>query len=115
MSLSVWLEAETDVGGSEPHLVELFSAYVTHNLSHMAEEAGIYKHLWRPDEAGVTQASQLIEPLETGLALLKNDPARFQKLNPANGWGIYEDFVSWVEEYLTACKKYPKSTILVSR
>lgn len=27
----------------------IFSANITHNLNAMAEAAGIYKHLWRPE------------------------------------------------------------------
>ena len=33
-----------------------YSANITHNLGKMAEEAGIYKHLWRPEEIGITKA-----------------------------------------------------------
>ncbi len=115
MSLNVWLEAETDVGGSEPHIVELFDASITHNLTCMAEDDGLYKHLWHPDEIGITQAFQLIEPLQAGLVQLRSDQSRFLNLNPSNGWGSYKDFVPWVGEYLAACKKYPKSTVRVSR
>ena len=48
MSLDIWLEIEVDAGGKEPHKVELFSSNITHNLSKMAEEAGIYTALWHP-------------------------------------------------------------------
>ena len=44
MSLDVYL---TDAEGRE-----VFSANITHNLGAMAKEAGIYMHLWRPDELG---------------------------------------------------------------
>ena len=29
---------------------------ITHNLNKMASELGVYEHLWRPDEIGVTKA-----------------------------------------------------------
>jgi hypothetical protein len=92
-----------------------FSANITHNLGGMAEAAGIYKHLWRPEEIGITKAEQLIEPLKDGIALMESDPERFKKFNAPNGWGMYEHFMPWLREYLAACKKYPNATIEVSR
>lgn len=92
-----------------------YEANVTHNLTAMADEAGIYRHLWRPDELGITKARELIEPLCAGVALMKSDPPRFLKHNPSNGWGSYERFVPWIEEYLQACEDYPNAEIHVSR
>lgn len=34
----------------------LYDANITHNLNRMADEAGIYEHVWRPEEIGVTTA-----------------------------------------------------------
>lgn len=93
---------------------EVFSRNITHNLNKMAEEAGIYKHLWHPDEIGITKAYQLIKPLTDGLALLKSDPARFEALNSSNGWGIYEHFVPFVEACLEACKEYQDADVRTS-
>ena len=97
------------------HECEVFEANITHNLNTMAGEAGIYEHLWRPDEIGVTQARQLIEPLRAGLDLMKSDPPRFEVYNPENGWSSYEVFVPWVERYLAACEQYPDACVKVSR
>jgi hypothetical protein len=94
---------------------EVYTANVTHNLGKMAREAGIYTQLWRPDEIGVTKARQLIEPLENGLKLLKAEPERFKALNPENGWGTYDGFVSFVEAYLNACRQWPESDVSVWR
>lgn len=93
----------------------VYEANITHNLNQMADAAGIYKALWRPEEIGITTGGELIEILEVGLAKLKRDPAKFEKHNAANGWGLYEHFVPFVEQYLEACRKYPKATIRVSR
>jgi hypothetical protein len=71
--------------------------------------------LWRPEEIGIIYADQLIEPLRVGLALLKHDPKSFEKFNSPNGWGMYENFVRFVEEYLEACKANPHSKVSVSR
>lgn len=93
----------------------LYDANITHNLGNMAEEAGIYKHLWRPEELGITTAKDLIEPLKAGLKLLKGNSEHFEKFNASNGWGLYEHFVPFVEKYLNACVEYPDSIIFVSR
>lgn len=118
MSLDVYLKIENPKcshcgrGGDE---IEVFSSNITHNLGPMAEEAGIYKHLWRPEEIGVTKASQLIEPLRVGLETMKANPPRFEKHNSSNGWGLYKNFVPWVEEYLTACQAHPDSNVFACR
>jgi hypothetical protein len=93
----------------------VYSANITHNLGKMAGEAGIYLPLWRPDEIGVTKASQLIAPLREGLGLLCREPERFKALNPENGWGNYEGLVHFVANYLVACEEYPDAEVGVSR
>ena len=94
---------------------EVFTRNITHNLGKMAYEAGIYMHLWRPDEIQATVASQLIEPLRKGLDLLLSDPERFNKLNPSNGWGDYDGLVAFVTDYLMACERYPQAKVRVWR
>jgi hypothetical protein len=93
----------------------LFSANITHNLNGMADEAGIYLYLWRPEEVGVTHARQLIEPLRAGLRRLESDEEDFAKFNPKNGWGSCDGLVAFVREYLRACEEYPDATVEVSR
>jgi hypothetical protein len=95
--------------------ISLFDANITHNLGKMAEAAGVYKHLWRPEEIGITKAAQLIEPLRAGWELMKSDPERFKKFDSPNGWGLYIDFVPWIENYLAACIEHPDAEIQVSR
>lgn len=94
---------------------EVYSSNITHNLGQMAQAAGIYTHLWRPEEIGVNKAWALIPPLMEGLKLLKADPAKFEAFNSPNGWGLYEHFVPFVEEYLDACIANPGASVSVSR
>ena len=94
---------------------EIYSDNITHNLGDMAEAAGIYTVLWRPDELGIEKAGELIEPLRAGLALLKSDPERFKQYDSPNGWGMYEHFVPFVENYLHACEDCPEADVSVSR
>jgi len=98
-----------------PTPTEIYTDNITHNLNTMAGEAGIYEHLWRPDEIGITKAVQLIEPLKAAHALLKSDPGRFKAFNPSNGWGDYEGLVGFVADYLDACEKNPDADIEISR
>lgn len=107
MSLDVYLV--------ELRPTEVYNANITHNLGSMAEAAGIYEHLWRPGEIGITKASQLIEPLRVGLALLESDPERFKKFDSPNGWGLYKYFVPFVRRYLKACVESPDADVRVSR
>jgi len=93
----------------------IYDRNITHNLNRMAAAAGIYQHLWRPDEIGVTKASQLIEPLRTGLTALLADPEKFKQFNPANGWGDYDGLVAFVQEYLSACEENPDADVSVCR
>lgn len=93
----------------------IFERNITHNLNKMADAAGIYKHLWRPEEVGIALAGDLIEPLTTGLERLRADPEKFKEHNPPNGWGDYDGLVRFVSEYLAACRDYPLATIRASR
>lgn len=117
----------------------LYDSNITHNLNTMAEKAGIYKALWRPyqldsrynkedfenprdhqkeyefENSCVIVASRIIPLLEKGLKKLRSKPKYFEKFNSSNGWGLYEHFVPFVEEYLESCKKYPEAIVKVSR
>ena len=99
----------------EAEVNEVYQANITHNLSIMADEAGIHKALWRPDEIGVTKAKQLIPLLVDGLAKLSANPDHFRQFNPDNGWGSYEGLVRFVENYLSACREYPDADVSVWR
>ena len=107
MSLDVYL--------MKRKMTDVFWSNITHNLTKMADKAGIYQACWRPEEIGATQARDIAPILEKGLADLKKRPAYFRKFNPKNGWGTYDNLVKWVEEYLAACKEHPSAKIKVSR
>ena len=93
----------------------VYTANITHNLNRMAEEAGVYEHLWRPDEIGAIKAGELISPLAHGLTVLCKEPERFRKFNPPNGWGTYEGLIQFMIRYLGACVKYPEAKVSVWR
>jgi len=93
----------------------VYSANITHNLGKMADEAGIYKTLWRPDENGISHAHQLIDPLRAGLIQLIEQADYLKQFNPENGWGDYGGLLRFTEQYLNACEKYPQAEVRVSR
>ena len=107
MSLDVYLTAVRPT--------EVYSRNITHNLNKMAMEAGIYEALWRPEEIGIVRADQLIEPLTVGLEKLKADPERFKEFNAPNGWGMYDNLINFVEDYLEACIKNPDAEVRACR
>lgn len=115
MSLDVTLYVNVDTGGENPHRVKLFEANITHNLNMMADEAGCYEALWRPEKVGLTNAEQLIPILEESYQRLRENPEKFEKFNPDNGWGTYEGLCEFVKNYLEACKENPKALVQADR
>lgn len=90
----------------------VFDANITHNLTAMADAAGIYQALWHPEELlERPKAKDLIPLLEEGLRKLKADPAHFEQFNAKNGWGMYEHFVPFVERVLAACQENPDADV----
>lgn len=110
MSLDVYLNYKED--GND---IEVYWANITHNLTKMADKAGIYEALWQPEEIKAKKAKDIIPILEKGLKKLRGKPKYFEKFNASNGWGTYEHFVPFVEKYLKACKQYPNASIEISR
>lgn len=94
---------------------EEWTTNITHNLSRMAAEAGIYEVTWRAGENNIVTAHHLIEPLERGLVELINRPEHFRQFDAKNGWGTYDHFVPWVQKLLQACKDHPNFTVRASR
>jgi hypothetical protein len=93
----------------------LYDDNITHNLCEMADKAGIYKSLCKPEEIGAKYAKDIIEVVEKGLADLKARPEYFEQFNSPNGWGMYKHFVPFVLDYLDALKENPDAEIHISR
>jgi len=120
MSLDVSLTRKYHVSYDNGRTMEekeevLFDANITHNLGEMADKAGIYYACWRPEEIGATKAKDILPFLKKGYSDLKARPDYFKQFDSPNGWGLYKNFLPWVEEYLNACREYPESTIWASR
>ena len=94
---------------------ENWTANITHNLGNMADHAGLYKPMWRPEELGINTAKELIPYLEKGLDRLEEDPEFFEQFDPSNGWGSYDNLVGFTIRYLRRCQRWPDAKIEVSR
>lgn len=88
---------------------------MTHNLAYMADRAGLYVPVWTPEQIGIIKAAQMIEPLRQGLAQLKASPDIFRCMEPRNGWGTYDSFVEFLQQYLDVCERNPDATIRTCR
>ncbi len=84
---------------------------ITHNLHKMADAVGLYNVLWHPEEIGITLASQMILPLEKGIKELEANPDKYKAYNPPNGWGNYENLVSFCKSVLQKCYEYPDAVV----
>lgn len=93
----------------------LYETNITNNLVTMADRAGLYDAIWRPDSIGAKTAKEIIEPVNKGLKALIDKPDYFKQFNAPNGWGKYRTFVPFVSQYLEALKKYPDALIEVCR
>ena len=133
---STWREiANRDNPDYEKPTEDVYSANITHNLGKMAAEAGLYEALWRPyqlkegydipedeydeeydfEKANPVQAHEIIPIIEKGLEDMKARPKHYEKFNSSNGWGMYHNFVPWIEKYLQALKEYPESFVECDR
>lgn len=104
-----------DVYLKETKPCTIWAIGITHNLTAMAEAAGLYECMWRPDEMCIILASQMIYPLEKGInAMIKNE-VWLKTMNPENGFGNYELLLSVAQRYLAACVENPNAEVEVSR
>jgi hypothetical protein len=87
----------------------VYDLNITHNLGGMAQLAGIYDCLWRPEENGIESAAQMIKPLEDGICFMVRNREECEQLEPSNGWGSYETLFRAACSALRACKEYPET------
>ena len=113
MSLDIYLKVDTCPMCK--CYTEVYETNITHNLNKMADAAGIYGVLWHPEDNGIEQAKHLVEPLIKAISEMKANPDFFKRFDSPNGWGLYVNFLPWLERLLEACKDNPNATIEVSR
>lgn len=84
-----------------------WSANITHNLGRMAHAAGIYTAVWRPEECGIVTAAEIADVLRPALEDMRARPEYYRQFDAENGWGTYDQFVPWLDEYLHQCEAWP--------
>lgn len=90
-----------------------YTANITHNVSEIASKAGLKDVLWYPESVNITTASQLIEPLTTGLNYLLTHKSELEQFSPVCGWGTYDDLCDFVYHYLKACQANPDASVRI--
>ena len=93
---------------------------ITHNLGTMADHCycqcpdkiSLHSILWRPEETTLLTASGKLTPsyvkaLSICLEDLKEHRKYYEKFNPENGWGNYDNLVNFAESLLEALNKIP--------
>lgn len=106
--MGYWLYLEVDTGAGNS--VEAFETNFTSNLTPMWHEA-LGRHLRDFDGA---PASEAAGPLAAGVQVMEGDPARFEALNPANGWGDASGALTLLRDLRDACEAHPAAHIRVS-
>ena len=98
MSLGIHLEKTCPHCGAKQG--ESFD--ITYNLMPMFLAAG-WDHALYDGWTG----ARMLPVAQASLDTLKQDPQRFKRLNPLNGWGDYEGAVEFFTRLVEACKKNP--------
>lgn len=122
MSLDIYLRntktIQCDCGKIHELETELvFDANITHNLTEMADKAGLYDPLWNGHIEGhvIETAGDLAHILNPAIRHMDLNPDYYRQFNANNGWGTYEQFVPWLEKLRDNCLEYPKAKIKISK
>lgn len=107
MSHDIWLTIDT--GADEPATVADVGNY-TSNVSGMWAKA-LGERLKHFDGRN---AGESVAALEAGVNAMRSNPAEYEAMNPANGWGCYEGALTYLDDLRSACARHPKTTIRVS-
>jgi hypothetical protein len=112
MSLDFYIYPGVHESGSES-----ISFNITHNLAPMADKAGLYKPLWRPEENydKPVLAIDVYPAIVAGFNNLMFNPENYKNLNPENGWGDYNSLVDFTANVLAALRQYPLAVVEACR
>jgi hypothetical protein len=111
LSLDIYLMAEVDTGGAEPHHALLYWANITHNVASMWQRAGCFEVLYK--SAGKA-AADILPALERAEGEMRREPGAYRALDPSNGWGSYDSALEWLGKLIAACHRHPKAVVRVS-
>ncbi|MGH3795966.1 MAG: hypothetical protein ACRDSP_13875 [Pseudonocardiaceae bacterium] len=76
--------------------------------------------MWREAGADLAEfdgraAAEVLPVLRTAIAAMEDDPAVYEAMNPANGWGDYDSCLEFLRELVKDFTAHPKATVVVSR
>jgi hypothetical protein len=111
VSYDISLYITVDTGGAEPH--KFYPADIgnyTGNVSGMWTEALGYCLADLEDKT----AGDYIDDLNRAVADMEANPAKYEAMNPANGWGNYNGALDYLRRLRDACTAHAKATIYIS-
>ncbi|WP_329114521.1 hypothetical protein [Streptomyces sp. NBC_01353] len=111
MSYDISLHLQIDTGG--PELVDYCADDIgnyTANVSGMWQEA-LGRRL--ADYHGMTAADAQAD-LVRAVRDMTTDAAKYEAMNPPNGWGDYEGALDYLTRLRNACLAHPKARIRIS-
>lgn len=112
--LSQWRKKHPFKGGPLYEQTRIvWTGNITHGLDRVAKACNLYKPIWTPGEEGIIVARDICSALAAGLLVLETRTEMFRQYEPTNNWGRVEDLISFVAEYLAACKAWPDAVIEV--
>lgn len=103
-----------DIAFTVYQLVPLVELNITHNLAPMAKALGIYTYLWHPEKKNLVFAHELTNIIDDAIIEMKSNPDKYKTYDSANGWGVYDDFLNFLEKLRIASIQFPDSRIQIS-
>lgn len=111
MSYDIELYMNIDTGAPEPHWFTVADiGNYTSNVAPMWGDA--LGH--RLADLKEKTASDALPALQRAVAALEADPAKYEAMNPPNGWGDYQGALDYLRRLRDACAEHPKATIHMS-
>lgn len=111
MSYDIHLYINVNTGGQEPFTAcPADIGNYTSNVAPMWTEA--LGH--RLADLNEQNAGNSLPALQRAVADMKADPAKYEAMNPRNGWGNYEGALDYLRNLRDACAVYPNATISIS-
>ena len=106
MSYDISLEINT--GFEDREVLEIGN--ITYNITPMYTKA-MGKNL---SDFNDKKCAEIIPILRIGVMEIENNPEKYKKHNPANGWGNYEGALQYLTKLLINCEENPLCTVKVS-
>jgi len=106
VSYDVWLTV--DLGGREPAVIDGTEWNFTSNIARMLGATG----LRIPEFDGVL-AGACAARLDVAIRTMTGMPDHFRELEPANGWGSYDQMMPALEKLHDLLKRHPRATVRV--